>query len=698
MKPLRTLLALLLLLALAPFDVEGAMGPSTRTTGPVDITARELKYNREQNIYTAEGDVVMVEGTRRLTADFVLFNDTTKDAFAEGHVVFQDQEDEVRGERVSLNLTTNRGTIENGRVFVKKGNFFLTGNEIEKTGESSYRVRQGVFTTCGFDRPAWTFNAKNVDLTVEGYATASHATFSVLGHPVLYMPWGIFPVKTERQSGFLLPEIQTSSRDGAIFRDAYFWAIAKDRDATFFFDWIQDRGVKPGIEYRYSLTESTKGAWYGTIIDDRKDGHTRYQITGRHEQTFGKDAMFKADINHVSDFNYLQDLGLTTAERSENSLRSVAFMEKPLPRSLLTGEMAYFQDLTQKDNDGTIQYLPSVSYFTEYFSFLRQRAYADASADATNFMTDDGDRFTRLTASPNLRIPYSLNGLNFLFSGGLTERVYSVDQRTTVTSDDAKHHELVTVQGDMNAQFLKNSYTNLFGLGQVQSVISPRIQYSYQKNVQSFAGVPSIDPSDRTNDANIVTYSLNHYFSAVSNGQVREVSLLEIQQSYGLSRNLESQPLLYFGSGSRLSDIHVRYTVYPKPNIWFSSDDAFNIHGQGFTTMTNSAHYALPPVFEIDLSHTYSKTFLKPETEQMGYTSANEIWFNTMTRWKAFDLRYQLRYSFVDSTWIDTLAALTYHPSCWGVTLTLTKTRRPEDTSVNLSFNLQGIAQSLGGK
>jgi LPS-assembly protein len=683
--------------ALSGMDARAAMGQSIRTTGPVDITARELKYNREQNIYTAEGDVVMVEGNRRLTADFVLFNDTTKDAFAEGHVVFQDQEDEVRAERISLNIVTNRGTIENGRVFVKKGNFFLTGNEIEKTGESSYKVHDGVFTTCGFDRPAWTFSAKDVDLTVEGYATARNATFSILGQKVLYMPWGIFPVKNERQSGFLLPEIQTSSRDGAIFRDAYFWAIDKDKDATFFFDWIQDRGVKPGLEYRYSLTETTRGAWYGSIIDDRKFGHTRYQITGQHEQAFG-DALFKADINHVSDFNYLQDLGLTTNERSQNSLRSVAFIEKPLARSLLTGQAAYFQDLSQKNNDGTIQYLPSASYFTEYFSILKQRVYADLAADATNFTTDNGDRFTRLTASPTLRVPYSLSGLNFLFSGGLVEKAYSVDQRSSGTSDNTPHHELIAVQGEMNASFLKNSHTTLFDLGQVQSVIMPRIQYSYLKNMQSFANIPTIDPSDRTNDANIITYSLNHYFNAVSNGQVREIALLEIQQSYGLSRNLEPQPTLYYGSGSRLSDIHVRLTAYPKSNVWFSSDSAFNIHGEGFTTMTNSAHYALPPVFEIDLSHSYSKTFLKPETEQMGRTTANEVWFNTMTRWNAFDLRYQLRYSFVDASWIDTLAALTYHPSCWGVTLTLTKTRRPEDTSVNLSFNLQGIAQSIGGR
>ena len=273
--------------------------------------------------------MVLAEGNRHLDADFVLYNDTTKDAFAEGHVVFQDQEDVIHGERISLNLVTNRGTIEKGQLFVKKGNFFLTGNEIEKTGESTYKVHQGEFTTCGFDHPSWTFNANDVDLTVEGYATATNTRFSVLGYPVLYMPWGIFPVKTERQSGFLLPDIKSSSRDGEIIRDAYYWAIAKDKDATFFLDWIENRGVKPGVEYRYALSDTTKGQWYGTIIDDMKYDHTRYQIKGEHEELFGDDLTFKADINRVSDFDYLEDLGLTTLERSESSLRSVAFAEKP---------------------------------------------------------------------------------------------------------------------------------------------------------------------------------------------------------------------------------------------------------------------------------------------------------------------------------------------------------------------------------
>ena len=221
MNGLRLVAALSLLAMLLPFEVHAQMARPSKVTGPVDITARELNYNKEQNIYTAEGDVEMKEGTRQLNADFVLYNDTTKDAFAEGHVVFQDQGDVIHAERMSLNMVTQRGTIEKGQVFMKTGNFSMNGNEIEKTGESSYLVHRGEFTTCGWDRPSWTFQAKEIKLTMGEYATARSSTFTILGHKVLYLPWSLFPVKTERQSGFLLPQFQLSSRDGTIFRNAY---------------------------------------------------------------------------------------------------------------------------------------------------------------------------------------------------------------------------------------------------------------------------------------------------------------------------------------------------------------------------------------------------------------------------------------------------------------------------------------------
>lgn len=680
MKRRDLLLPLLILALFLPSVAHGQT--KKKMSGPVDISAREMRYDREKNIITAEGDVEIVQGTSRLTADYAELRDE-RYARADGHVVFQDQGDVVHAEKMTYDLETAKGTIETGKIHVQQGNFYVTGNEIEKTGESTYVVHEGEFTTCGWDRPAWTFAAKNVELTVGGYATAQHATFRILGQKVLYFPWGIFPVKTERQSGFLIPELQLSSRDGTIFRSAYFWAISKDTDATFFGDWIQDRGVKPGVEYRYALTENTKGTWYGTILDDVKYKHTRYQIRGKHEQLLG-DMQIKADIDHVSDFDYLKDLGRSSAERSQNSLRSVAFAEKPFSRSLLTGGATYFDYLTAKNRDQVLSYLPSVSYFTEYLPVLGKKLYVDMDSALTRFDRDEGDTFTRLTVEPTVRLPYSAGGLNLLFSGGIVENSYLMGRHSD-DGNDTRHHEAVKAEMDLNAQFLKTGRTALFRIGNYDSVILPRIRYRYLKNTTSFSDVPSIDPSDRLSNMNAVTYSFNHYLNVVTDGQAREVSLLEIEQTYGISDDLEAQPYLYEGSGHRLSDVKVRFTMYPHPNLGFTNEDVLNVYGDGLRIIRNSVTYAFPPVFQVSLSHSYTRK------------SVNELWVNALGKWKKFDANYQLRYSLLEGRWVDTLASVTYHPSCWGVTATLQKTRRPKDTSIHFSFSLEGITQKLGG-
>jgi LPS-assembly protein len=689
MNGLRVVAALFLLAALSTEAPAQMARPST-ATGPVEITANELNYNKEQNIYTAEGDVEMREGVRKLNADFVLYNDTTKDAFAEGHVVFQEEGDVIRAERMSLNTVTQRGVIEQGQVFMKTGNFYVNGTEIEKTGESSYLVHKGEFTTCGWNKPSWTFQAKEIQLTMGDYATARSSTFSILGYKVFYLPWSVFPVKTERQSGFLLPEFQLSSKDGTIFRNAFYWAISQDTDATFYLDWIEDRGFKPGAEYRYWLTDDTKGAWYASEIDDAKYGHERYQIKGEHQQMFG-DMSFKTSINYVSDYLYLNDLGLTTLERSESSLRDVAFIEKPLPYSLLTVETDYFQNLTKKDNGATLQYLPSASYFTEYLPLGKSRLYFDLASDLTNFTRPEGEKDARLTVTPTLRMPYSWNGLNFLGSAGLQEKAYA-DDPTSPAPNEAVHHEAFVAEGDVNAQFLKESSTTFLNLGNLESIISPRLQYNYVQNTTSFENIPSVDPADRVFNANTVTYSLSHYLNAVTaDGQAREISLMEISQTYGLTDKLPtSASQLYQVVGpdeSRFSDVHSRFTLFPQSTFWFVHDDYWSVSGKGLQDMTNSIHYAVPPGFQVDISHSYVPGV------------ADQMWVNTTVRWRVFDMNYQVLYDLMQRTWDNALVSLTYHPSCWGVTFTVQETRipRPSDTSFHVSFNLQGITQKIGG-
>jgi LPS-assembly protein len=665
-------IALLLLLPLSVFSKE----LDFKFTAPVEISADSVEHNRENNTFTARGNVDLKEGTQSLTADYVLYNGNTKDVLAEGNVIFNEEEDRVECDRLTLNLETKEGTLENARIFVKKGNFYIAGEEMKKVGESQYRMSRGEFTTCGWDKPAWKFSAKDVDITVEGYATTKSAKFYILDYPVFYFPWGMFPVKTERQSGFLIPEIALSTRNGAIMNNAYFWAISKDKDATFYANYIGNRGINLGAEFRYMPKEDYKGNWQYFIIQDNDYNHTRWQLKGQHEQKFYEDLQLKSNVRFVSDKDYLMDFGDTYAERSDTQLKSTAYLEKPFKKSLLTTEMAYFRNLLTKDNDYTYKYLPHMSFFTEYIPFLRNKLFTDISSDFTTFYREKGDTYSRLGFEPKIRFPYSLKGINFLVSGRLIETAYLTGRSDTFNKNTA-YRQSFHLEGDANMQFIRNYSTDTFNIGEVQSLIRPQLKYNFIPN-SSFRNIPDIDPYDRLNQTNSITYSFNHYLYGLKEGAQRELALLEVSQTYGLSGNLDPS-VLYSGSGNRLSDIDARIRLFPMTNLTFTNETILNVNGEGFKTMRNGFNYDVTGKYHVNISHSYTRDF------------SNEAFIDIGGIYDKFEGGYQMRYSFKDSGWIETLYKLTYRPSCWSVTVSLTQSRRPRDTRISIIFNLAGL-------
>jgi len=175
--------------------------PMAKPEGPVHIRSDTLSYDREKGIFVAEGDVEITRGPVTLQANRVELNEVTNDVVASGHVVLREGEDVLKCDRLELNLRTQMGSIVNGALFTKEGNFHITGERAERLGERTYRVYGGSFTTCDIKSPDWKFTAKQVDVTLEGYAVVRGPIFYIKGVPVLYIPVGIFPVKLRRSSG-----------------------------------------------------------------------------------------------------------------------------------------------------------------------------------------------------------------------------------------------------------------------------------------------------------------------------------------------------------------------------------------------------------------------------------------------------------------------------------------------------------------
>lgn len=637
------------------------------------IEAAYLQYEKKEGVFKAEGDVKVTSGSTLFRASKIIYNEKTGELIAEGNVLFLDGEDAIECEKLFFHIEKRTGAIENGRILIKKGNYYVEGRSIERKGENEYCVKIGSITTCDPERPDWKFTAKNADIVFGGYAKLTGATFHVREKPVFYLPWGIFPVKTERETGLLMPELKISSRDGFVFMPSFFWAIDKDKDATFFLQLIEERGIKPQVEFRYAIREDKQGILFASIVDDKKFHHTRYELRGEHKETISDSFTFKTNVHYTSDIDYLKDFSEKSDEKKESLLRSNFFFEKDIQKSHLVGGISYFRDLRKKDNDETFKHLPFFSFFTDRIRLWNERLFFSLNSDLVNFYREKGEKYSRFNLEPSLSLARSISGINLMLLANYYGKIYLIEKEE---EKNFKGVQNLKIEGSLNTHLERSYCPSRILVGKLQSFIKPELKWTYIPK-RSFADIPYIDPSDRMARANVLTYSISHYLN-MQEPHRGEISTFEIEQSFGIKEKLEPSTL-YEGYGKRFSDVKAKLKLSGMRNIGFTNESVVNVYGGGIKRSKNELSYKFSENGEVSMFHTYTKDL------------AHEISLQMKGKVRDFHLAYQTKYSFFNKEWVETLYEINYSPVCWSLTLRLGQTKRPKETSIRLNFDLKGI-------
>ena len=115
---------------------------------PVDLSADEIEYDRNKELYVATGNVVVHQGNRTLKADWLAYNNLTRRGVASGEVILTEGEDSLLSNFVEFNIDTLQGVSFDASLDSQSSEFKLSGKEIERTGEDTYRFKEGTFSTC----------------------------------------------------------------------------------------------------------------------------------------------------------------------------------------------------------------------------------------------------------------------------------------------------------------------------------------------------------------------------------------------------------------------------------------------------------------------------------------------------------------------------------------------------------------------
>jgi len=692
-----------------------------KTEEPVSIEADELTYDKETQTYEAHGQVEVSQGDLSLKADHARLNMATNELAAWGNALLREGEDVVECERLEVNIETRLGRIYQAKFYLKDQNFHVTGREAEKLGENHYRIFDGSLTTCDAKRPPWKFTVKEIEvenMALGGLGIAKGPVFHFEDIPVLYFPWGIFPVRQERQSGFLMPQLGYSSTYGVKFENGFYWAFAKNMDTTVYLDYLGDRGFKEALQYNYAFAEGTKGQANFYFIDDQLVHKDRYALFVEHEQKLPDGFYLKADINRVSDHQYFQDYRSEdlpeTAQLAQmdvvslSLLRSVIFGGKNWDQFSFLVNNEVFDDFTQMDNQKTVQMLPQVSFYAHPQSLFNTPFFYSITSSYTDFWRERGFESNRGDLFPTISYPVRLlDVLKFESDVGLRETFYRNYNDHTGTFEGWKSRETLEANAQTSAEFYRvydaetfSTISDFLKVSKWMHTIEPSISYQYSPPVNQ-NDLPIYDAVDRIPYTNQITYGFTQRLlgksekEGVSSG-VFEYAKLKIFQSYSLGDPSWYNPLYIDPDGRKrsFSDIEGQLWLnfYSSPPAYISgyADTELNPYRGSFDVFNVTMRARDQRGDAISLGYGNTRSALG---------SFKEV--NLDARVKTIPPLYlfgSYYYNLLSGTWVQWIIGAEYQTQCWSAGFIVTDINASPNgtTKKNLTFNFYFNLLNIG--
>ncbi|NLC71062.1 MAG: LPS-assembly protein LptD [Desulfuromonadaceae bacterium] len=498
----------------------GAISPMKKNDPlPVTVEADKLSFDPDSGNYLADGEVFLQRGEWSLFSDHLKWNPDDDEASGEGQVRLIDKEgNSLSAESFELNLGTGKGRLHQGKAFLKENNFHLDAKELHRLDEKNFMAEEASFTTCDGDQPAWRFQARKVNVTLDDYARAKHVFFYLKDLPVLYFPYLFYPV-SDRKSGFLIPRYGYSENRGMQIHQPFYWAISRSTDATFHLDYLSRLGLGKGVEYRYIAPNDNRGKFNLYHVTGLDEGGDRSAFSWEHDGVLPGRVRLVADVEYVDEKDFFEDFGQEAEEYNRETVESVIFAQRNWEKLNLGAQMKYIKDLRQSTDD-IVQRLPEAR-----FSLIRKRfgetpLFYGFDSSYNHFWRREGETGDRMLLRPYLAAVLKPGGLAELEAElGLTQRLYWTSEQD---ADDA----LVDFSVALSNRFSRIYHPDGKSIKKIRHVLQPEIRYSYipPENQDEF---PQFDHLDDIEPQNRLSYALINRLTARIEKEGREATYHE---------------------------------------------------------------------------------------------------------------------------------------------------------------------------
>jgi LPS-assembly protein len=685
----------------------------------------------------------------QLFADEVeLFTDADR-LRATGNVVFVSSTNRISAERMDFNTRTKTGTfyvasgianlegrgVDRSFFGTQEPDAYFWGETIEKLGPETYRITRGGFTTCVQPTPRWEFVAKSVTMTLQKHALLKSALLKVKDVPVFYLPAMYYPInKEDRATGFLIPVYGSSSIKGQTIENAFFWAINRSQDATFYHSYFSKTGMSFGSQYRYVQAGGSGNTEFVTVREHEADynqpdgtvkavpGIDSYKFSGTLSQALSTHLRATASANYfsslVAEQRYQQNIvAATNRTRNYGGNLIGTWGANTVSTTLERNEI-----FTNPTNDDSIVSgsMPRVNFsrgekklgpIPVYFGANSELVTLVRTNNAGSVSTDNG--LSRIDVFPTIRFPFTkLPYLTFNSSLGFRETYWTdsqvSDQNPTRVPDSIFRRYFTmgtTITGPVFTRVFntpESTYAQKF-----KHVLEPTFSIQHTTLFDNRGEIVKLEGTDLVyGGVTSMTYGLNNRFYAKKQS-AREIITVSVSQTYYSQANASTVDQSYQSNNfdgkippTNYSPVALQVHVTPTPVTDASLRMEYNAHTHSMPSLSANGsltHGWVTGNAQWSVQHSTPSKITDPIV-----TTSHFINGGTTVRkpGNAFGGTYLFNYDIKDAAFVNQTIIAHYNTQCCGIAVEYQKFNFgthagqvgvPRDHRFNLSFTLAGI-------
>lgn len=680
------------LLCVCSMPSHAQIGQSLQLTEgePLNISAERFQYLIDEQLYIAEGSVEITYRDAKLFADRIEFHEVTGDALAIGDVVYEEAGETFTAQHAQFNFDQDRGIVYMADLALEDDHY-ISGQEIEKVGERTYVIRKGSFTACDSPRPAWEFKSWKAKVEQGEYLQSWHTIGFVKGIPVIYFPYFFFPIKTERQTGFLVPDIGNSTINGFSIGNQFFWAITEHQDATFGHVYYEKRGHKFDLEYRYIYSAETEGTLTGQFIRDDLELTQRKRLQWNHQHGLPYSIKARVDLDLTSDDEFDEDFSTRLDERSKSKLRSDVSLTRNFSQHTIRLLVSRLDDLSEENQNRADQRIPELTFTSQRQQLFGTPLYIQQTTKVSHLKREgkEGEEleFSRIDIQPTLSMPWNVLGQALTIEPQiqLRETYYTRNAETASNPDadaESAHREYYTVSIGVNGP----KFNRIFDFGteyrfqKLKHLIEPSLSFQYRPAIDEDE-YPRFDGTDRVGSENRsrnISYGISqrlllkqvtqNAWDKYQNEQeqmnvdelateTKELAWLNITQSYDFEKDKEN-----------FSDINASLNVRPFENYRLSVGTTYNIYVDSFTQTNIKFNGRLWDMVNFTAQWRRNATLKRVDDElEIARISRFLDVTTNFTLFNRVGLSYRGRFNLEENQRIEDNFGLTYNAQCWNL-------------------------------